>query len=129
MSHQPIAGFSSLLNDNGSELIIDKFVQREGCYVFRFSMTGQTVPTHVEQIYRQGFVWVDLGPDEEARCLYAPDHKAPKKYMHAVKTASLQASMKILLDGFDYGAWSDADRPPKMALCLLPERVRSGFGL
>jgi hypothetical protein len=26
--------------------------------------------------------------------------------MHAVKTASLQASMNILLDGFDYGEWS-----------------------
>ncbi len=65
-------------------------------------MTGQTVPLHVWQIYRQNFVWVDLGTDEEPRCLHASGLQAPKKYMHAVKTASLQASMNILLEGLYY---------------------------
>ena len=102
----PLLAFQAWLIVNNSKLVIDKVEQEQGCYVFKFSMTGQTVPLHVWQIYRQRFVWVDLGPDEEPRCLHASDLQAPKKYMHAVKTASLQASMNILLEGFDYGEHS-----------------------
>ncbi len=102
----PLLAFQAWLIDNKSKLVIDKVEQEQGCYVFKFSKREQTVPLHVWQIYRQNFVWVDLGTDEEPHCLYASGLQAPKKYMHAVKTASLQASMNILLEGFDYGEHS-----------------------
>ena len=53
----PLLGLQGFLLAAGSELIVDRMIDKEGAYVFKFA--EQPIPTHVVQIARQRFVNVD----------------------------------------------------------------------
>ena len=80
----------------GSGLIVDRMIDKEGAYAFKFA--EQPIPLHVVQIARQKSVNVQCeGRSRTIRASYGQD--SPTLCLHCVK----QLSLDILVNGFDYG--------------------------
>ena len=96
----PVLALQGFLQDGGSKLIIDRMIDREGVYVFKF--ISQPIAPHVMQIARQGFVNVKHEGLVKQVCS-SGEVDAPKLCLHCVKQFSLDSSLNILVNGFDYG--------------------------
>ena len=67
-----------------------------------FKFAEQPIPRHVDQIARQKFVHVQC--EDGVRTLHPSfDVEPPKLCLHCVKQFSLDSSLDILVNGFDYG--------------------------
>ena len=98
----PVLALQAFLSANGSSLIIDRMYDRENAFVFRFA--EQHISLAVKQIARQKYVRVDVGGD--LKTLNATDEPAPTLTLHCVKQDSLESSLNILVNGFNYGECS-----------------------
>ena len=96
----PVLALQGFLQAGGSKLIIDRMIDREGVYVFKF--ISQPIAPHVIQIARQGFVNVKHEGLVKQVCS-SGEVDAPKLCLHCVKQFSLDSSLNILVNGFDYG--------------------------
>ena len=95
----PVLALQAFLLANRSPLIIDHMYDRENAFVFRFAEQHISLP--VKQIARQKYVRVDV--DGVVKTLHATDEPAPILTLHCVKQDSLEASLNILVNGFNYG--------------------------
>ena len=99
----PVLALQGFLLAQGSGLIVDRMIDKEGAYVFKFA--DQPIPPHVVEIARQRFVNVEHDGDIRQVCA-SGDQDAPTLCLHCVKQFSLGSSLDILVNGFDYGAVS-----------------------
>ena len=95
----PVLALQAFLFANHSPLVIDHVYERENAFVFLFA--EQHISSVVKQIARQRWVRVDVCGD--VKTLHATDEVAPTLTLHGVKQASLQSSLNILVNGFNYG--------------------------
>ena len=98
----PLLALQAYLSANRSPLIIDHMYDRENAFVFRFA--EQHISSAVNQIARQKYVRVDV--DGHLKTLNATDELAPTLTLHCVKQDSLDRSLNILVNGFNYGECS-----------------------
>ena len=78
---------------------------RENAFVFQFAEQHISLP--VKQIARQKYVRVDV--DGVVKTLHATVELAPILTLHCVKQDSLESSLNILVNGFNYG---ECSKPP-----------------
>ena len=95
----PVLALQAFLLANRSPLIIDRMYNRENAFVFKFAEQHVSLP--VRQIARQKFVSVDV--DGVVKKLHSSSEPAPSMCLHGVKQDSLEASLNILVNGFNYG--------------------------
>ena len=78
----PVLALQGFLLAQGSGLIVDRMIDKEGAYAFKFA--DQPIPQHVVEIARQRFVNVEH--DGEIRQVCASgDQDAPTLCLHCVK--------------------------------------------
>ena len=99
----PVLALQAFLLANRSPLIIDHMDNRENAFVFRFA--EQHISPVVKTIARQRYVRIDV--DGDVKTLNATDEVAPILVLHCVKQDSLQSSLDILVNGFNYGEVSE----------------------
>ena len=98
----PVLALQAFLLANHSPLVVDHVYERENALVFLFA--EQHISSVVKQIARQRWVRVDVCG--HLKILNATDESAPSLTLHGVKQDSLQSSLNILVNGFNYGTES-----------------------
>ena len=98
----PVLALQAFLLANHSPLVVDHVYERENALVFLFA--EQHISSVVQQIARQRWVRVDVCG--QLKILNATDEIAPTLTLHGVKQDSLQSSLNILVNGFNYGTES-----------------------
>ena len=95
----PLLALQAFLLANHSSLVVDHVYERENALVFLFA--EQHISSVVKQIARQRWVRIDVGG--HIKTLHASEQIAPTLTLHGVKQESLQSSLNILVNGFNYG--------------------------
>ena len=97
----PELALQGFLLDRGSPLVVNQLFEHEKALVFRFD--EQPISDVVKMIACQKFVNIDVGGGVERRLNYSDEVEKPSYVLHGVKQNSMQASLDILVNGFNYG--------------------------
>ena len=97
---EPLLALQGYLLARRSTLVVDRLCMRNNAIVFKFA--EQQISSVVKTIARQKFV--NINNDGVVTKLHVSDEaEEPSLVLHAVKQDSVQSSLDILVNGFNYG--------------------------